>query len=157
MVVKNKLFQRFAGHPAMLRMMVRSAPAMDRLAHKLTRGRFTMSGSMMPILMLDTIGSRSGEPRTTPLQYARHGDGFLVVGSNFGQPKHPAWSTNLLKNPEATMMLGGVQTSVRATLLAGDERAEAWEVMTRQWPPMNDYAVHAAGRELRVFRLTARR
>lgn len=153
MVVKSKLFHRFAGNPKMLRMMMKSAPAMDRLAHRLTGGRFTMSGSVMPIMVLDTIGSKSGQPRTSPLQYVKHGNDFLVIGSNFGGPAHPAWSTNLMKTPDATAALGGKRFPVTARLLTGAERDEAWRVALEQWPPFQNYVAQAGAREFRIFLL----
>lgn len=81
------------------------------------------------------------------------GGSFLVVGSNFGQPRHPVWTGNLLKNPDAKVTYAGRTFDVTATLLEGAERAEAWPRLTQVWPVYDRY-VEMSGRDLRVFRLT---
>ena len=59
-----------------------------------------------PGLLLTTTGARSGQPRTQPLIYRRDGADFVVVGTNWGQQHHPAWTANLLAYPDATVRVG---------------------------------------------------
>src|SRR5262245_23378651 len=80
----------------------------------------------MPILLLTTTGRRSGEPRTSPLMYFPEGDACVVIASNAGEPKHPAWWLNLKKNSRATIQRGGEVTLVVAREAQGAERARLW-------------------------------
>ncbi|MCR3752399.1 nitroreductase family deazaflavin-dependent oxidoreductase [Lentzea californiensis] len=129
----------------------------DRLLYKLTGGKFTLvSLSKQTGLTLITVGAKSGERRENQVQYVADGDSMLVVGSNWGKPHHPAWTTNLLKNPDIQVNVRGDVRDVRGTLLEGAEREAAWTRMVAAWPAFQDYVERSGGRELRVFRLTAR-
>jgi deazaflavin-dependent oxidoreductase (nitroreductase family) len=83
------------------------------------------------------------------------GGTFVLVGSNFGRPDHPAWTANLLRNPEAEVSWKGRDIPVRAVLLAGEDREAAWAALLRFWPPYGAYAARVE-REIRLFRLTPR-
>ncbi|MGW6447607.1 nitroreductase family deazaflavin-dependent oxidoreductase [Lentzea sp. NPDC055074] len=129
----------------------------DRLLYKLTGGKFTLvSLSKQTGLTLITVGARSGERRENQVQYVADGDSMLVVGSNWGKPHHPAWTANLLKNPDIQVNVRGDVRDVRGTLLEGAEREAAWTRMVTAWPAFQDYVERSGGRELRIFRLTAR-
>ncbi|RAS71247.1 deazaflavin-dependent oxidoreductase (nitroreductase family) [Lentzea atacamensis] len=129
----------------------------DRLLYKLTGGKvMTVSFSRQSGLTLITVGARSGERRENQVQYVADGDSMLVVGSNWGKPNHPAWTANLLKNPDIQVNVRGDVRDVRATLLGGDEREAAWSKLVAAWPSFQDYVERSGGRELRVFRLTPR-
>src|SRR5262245_45981750 len=81
---------------------------LDRMLGQLTSGRFVALGIRdLPSLLLTTTGRVSGKARVTPLLYVADGGGFVVIGSNWGRPEHPAWSGNLLAQPLATVTLGG--------------------------------------------------
>ncbi|WP_393059822.1 nitroreductase/quinone reductase family protein [Streptomyces sp. LN549] len=151
-VSSTRLFARIAPHVV---------PAMDRTVHRLTRGRVLLSAQMLPGVVLTVPGARSGQLRTTPLacmpQPGEGGPGsWILVGSNFGRPGHPAWTANLLARPEAAVInWKGSDIPVRARLLAGEERARVWETALKFWPP---YAAYQAriDREIRLFRLERR-
>ncbi len=131
----------------------RAVVPVDRALTRATRGRFTLIGPrIVPQLLLTTTGRRSGEPRTSPLLYARDGAAYVVAGSNWGQPRHPAWSANLLADAVATVTVGGVAIRVVATLANGAERERLWALMVGVWPAYDDYAARS-GRDIRVFRL----
>ncbi|MFC4009160.1 nitroreductase family deazaflavin-dependent oxidoreductase [Nonomuraea purpurea] len=131
-------------------------PPLDRLINRMTGGRVLMGDQMIPHLLLTTTGSKSGQQRQSPLAcLPEDGGTFLVVGSNFGKEHHPAWSGNLLKTPEATVTFRGKAVPVTARLLAGAEREQAWQALTRFWPLYQGYT-DRSGRELRVFRLSPR-
>lgn len=132
-------------------------PPLDRTVHRLTGGRVSVSQAIVPNLVLTTTGRRSGEPRATPLACVpvhddHDGRGWYVVGSNFGKPNHPAWTSNLLADPQATVAYRRGTYPVRATLLDDEATAAVWPRLVAVWPAFDDY-VEASGRSLRVFRL----
>jgi deazaflavin-dependent oxidoreductase (nitroreductase family) len=129
---------------------------LDRFVGKLTRGRFvSLNLHDLHSFLLTTTGRKTGRPRTQPLLYGRDGDAFVVVGSNWGQAHHPAWSGNLLANPDGVIMLAGQEIPVRAELVEGPDRSRLWELMRSQWPAYAQYE-ERAGRHIRVFRLIPR-
>ena len=137
--------------------LVRALTPLDRRLLLRARGRFTVLGPIgAPILLLTTTGSTSGMPRATPLLFVRDGDDIGVVGSNFGQSRHPAWSRNLLADPRATVTIGGHDVPVTAELLDGDERDHIWRLFTRLAGVYDVYRERTT-RDLRVFRLRASR
>ena len=95
-----------------------------------------------PVLLLQTTGRRSGRTRTTPVQYLADGDTFVVVASNAGAVRPPAWYLNLRANPHAQIDVGGRSVDVRAQEAAGQERAELWQRLTAA----NRYLERAAGK-----------
>ncbi|MEE6261048.1 nitroreductase family deazaflavin-dependent oxidoreductase [Plantactinospora sonchi] len=127
----------------------------DRLVARLTRGRVIALG-MVPSLLLTTTGRRSGQPRSTPLLAVPDGDGYVVVGSNWGRSEHPAWTLNLLAHPAATVTVGGREIPVQGRLAEGAERDRLWRLLVAEWPAYQTYVNRAGGRELRVFRLEPR-
>ncbi|GAA3342393.1 nitroreductase family deazaflavin-dependent oxidoreductase [Amorphoplanes nipponensis] len=130
---------------------------LDRRLYRLTGGRWSVIGRHeLPSLLLTTTGRKSGLPRTQPLLYATDGDDYVVVGSNWGQAHHPAWSANLLAQPAARVTLGDREIDVRATLLTGAERDRMWQGLQRIWPGYDAYAARAEHREIRLFRLSPR-
>lgn len=131
-------------------------PPMDRTLHKVSGGRLMLGQLLVPSLVLTTTGAVSGLPRRTPLACLPDPDGgWYVVGSNFGREKHPAWTGNLLKNPDAEVGFQGRSVPVTAHLLGDAERAKIWPRLTAVWPVYDRYA-ERAHRELRVFQLTPR-
>jgi deazaflavin-dependent oxidoreductase (nitroreductase family) len=91
----------------------------------------------------------------SPLLYARDGDRLIVVGSNFGQHKHPAWTGNLIKSPDAVVIMAGQRIPVRAELLRGQAAEEAYRLMSEL---ADVYTVYRGrtDREIRIFALTRR-
>ncbi|MEU7425838.1 nitroreductase family deazaflavin-dependent oxidoreductase [Streptomyces sp. NPDC048362] len=131
-------------------------PALDRAVHRLTRGRHLLGTRLLPGVILTSTGARSGVPRRTPLACMPEegGASWLLVGSNFGRTGHPAWTHNLLARPDASISWQGRDIPVTARLLTGAERAAAWTVLLRFWPPYATYQARVA-REIRLFRITA--
>ncbi|HCU50441.1 MAG TPA: nitroreductase family deazaflavin-dependent oxidoreductase, partial [Micromonosporaceae bacterium] len=82
------------------------------------------------------------------------GDDIVLLGSNWGGPKHPAWSYNLLANPRAKVRVKGKTYSVTARLVTGAEREAMWQLALQVWPAYATYAKRAPHREIRVFHLT---
>ncbi|KAB2370344.1 nitroreductase/quinone reductase family protein [Actinomadura montaniterrae] len=149
------VFQRISGARWFAKVGPKIVPPVDRTLHRLTGGRAMLGQLLVPSLVLTSTGAVSGLRRQTPLACLPDGDGWLVVGSNFGREKHPAWTGNLIKNPDAEVSFRGATTPVTAHLLDDAERAEAWPRLTAVWPVYDRY-VERADRQLRVFRLTPR-
>lgn len=137
---------------------IRSLMPLDRRLLLRSNGRRTVLGPLgAPILLLETTGRKSGRPRLSPLLFARDGardtDGVIVVGSNFGQAHHPAWTGNLLADPAAMVVVGGRRIPVTATLLEGAEAEAAYQEMVAITPVYSSYRGRT-DRQIRVFRLT---
>ena len=130
-------------------------PPIDRLLSRVTGGRVVLSASLVPSLVLTTTGRKTGQPRRAPMAALPVDDGFLVVGSNFGKEHHPAWTANLIANPEATATFKGEDIPVVAHLLEPDEKAKVWPDLLKIWPAWTSYT-ERSGRDLRVFRLDRR-
>ena len=79
-----------------------------------------------PLLLLDHVGARSGQRRTTPLVYMPDGERFVVVASKGGYPRDPGWAHNLRAHPETTVQIGRDTRRVRAREATADERRELW-------------------------------
>ena len=149
---------RRAGRAEWFARLARPLVPLDRALGRLTRGRFVAFGLPgLPSLLITTTGRRSGEPRSNPLLYAPDGEAFVVLGSNWGQRHHPAWTANLLAHPDATVTVDGQRITVRARLVTGAERARLRELMLRIWPGYAGYERRSGGRDLRLFRLERRR
>jgi deazaflavin-dependent oxidoreductase (nitroreductase family) len=127
---------------------------LDRRLLVRSNGRFTLLGPVgAPVLLLETTGRKSGQTRVSPLLFARDGDSIVVVGSNFGQQHHPAWTGNLLAKPEAVAVVGGRRIPVSARRLEGDEAEAAYQKMVAIAETYSAYRGRTE-REIRVFRLT---
>ncbi|WP_327703401.1 nitroreductase family deazaflavin-dependent oxidoreductase [Streptomyces decoyicus] len=152
----ERLLQRVSATRTFARIAPHFIPALDRAVHRLTGGKVLLSARMLPGVILTATGARSGQPRRTPLAcLPAQGGGWLLIGSNFGRPGHPAWTGNLLKNPDAEVSWRGRDIPVRARLLTGEERAQAWRAALAFWPPYAAYQARVA-REIRLFRLERR-
>jgi deazaflavin-dependent oxidoreductase (nitroreductase family) len=150
----GRAVQRMAGSPVFAKVGPKVVPPTDKALHRLTGGRVLLSRALLPSLVLTTTGRRSGQPRRSPLMCVpEDGGSFLVLGSNFGRDAHPAWTGNLLATPEASVSYGGRDIAVRATLLEGDARQEAWDEALRVWPTFAAYQSRI-DRTIRVFRLS---
>ena len=132
---------------------IRLLVPLDRRLLKLTKGKYPLFGpTALPPLLLTTTGRKSGLPRATALNYLQDGDRLLILGSNFGQQQHPAWTSNLLAHPMATVAIGGDEVPVRAALLDGPDRDEALRRFLA-YPMYRSYLTRT-DRDLRLFALT---
>ncbi|MGW1890037.1 nitroreductase family deazaflavin-dependent oxidoreductase [Streptomyces sp. NPDC002004] len=152
-----RLVQKVSSTRAFAKVAPRFIPALDRAVHRLTRGKVLLSATMLPGVVLTVRGARSGLPRRTPLACMPEPatSTWILVGSNFGRPGHPAWTANLLAHPEAEISWRAQDIPVRARLLEGEEREEAWRAVLRFWPPYATYQARVE-RRIRLFRLTRR-
>jgi deazaflavin-dependent oxidoreductase (nitroreductase family) len=91
------------------------------------------------ILLLSTIGRRSGEQRTTPLIHRVDGEHWVVVASKGGAPANPAWFENLMAEPAVTVQVLDETFAARASIAEGAERERLWSLMTEVWPAYDEY------------------
>ncbi|MGY4710449.1 nitroreductase family deazaflavin-dependent oxidoreductase [Mycolicibacterium sp. CBM1] len=135
--------------------LIRLLVPLDRRVLRASGGKYTLFGpTSLPELLLTTTGRKSGQPRMAALSYLRDGDRLLVLGSNFGQQHHPAWTANLLADPEAVVAINGVEIPVTATVLIGVERERGLQRFLA-YPMYQSYRTRT-DRELRLFALTRR-
>ncbi len=90
-------------------------------------------------LLLMTKGRRTGEVRTAPLIYARHGEDLLVVASKGGADEPPAWYENLVADPEVEVQVMADVFRARARDATPEEKPEMWRTMVAEWPAYEDY------------------
>ncbi|BAX98673.1 hypothetical protein MSTE_03372 [Mycobacteroides stephanolepidis] len=132
---------------------IRKLTPLDRAVMERTGSRYTVLGPLgLSTLLLTTTGRKSGQPRVSPLLYLHDGDRITLVGSNFGQEKHPAWTTNLLADPRAKVTLAGQTFDVIATLAQGAERDDYYRRFEAMLEVYSAYKGRT-GREIRVFTL----
>lgn len=142
---------RRAGRTRWFAALGRSTSRLDRRLQVATHGRWSVLGRpRLPQVVLTTTGRRSGEQREVVLVAPRHGAGWVVIASNWGQAQHPAWALNLLADPRASVTERGTRTNVRARVAADDEARELVPRLRELWPGYEAYA-DRAGRELYVF------
>jgi deazaflavin-dependent oxidoreductase (nitroreductase family) len=102
-------------------------------------GRFGGKVKGAPVLLLDHVGRKSGQRRTTPVLYLTNGDDLVIVASRGGSDAMPAWWLNLKDNPTTTVQVGRERRSVVAREATAAERAELWPRLTDMF---SDYAVY---------------
>jgi F420H(2)-dependent quinone reductase len=113
---------------------------MHRRVYRLTGGKVGGQIGKLPVLLLTTIGRRSGRPRTQPLAYAQASDGYAVIASKGGAPQHPLWYLNLRANPLAEVTVGRETRRVRARDAQGEERERLWRALADLYPGYDRYA-----------------
>ena len=123
--------------------------------YRASRGRLFGRINRAPVLLLTTVGRRSGRPRTAPVVYLADGERLLVIGSNAGHEKAPAWSLNLEANPMAEVELGAERRDVLARVAEGEERAELWRKVNEMYSGFDDYSARTT-RDIRLFVLEPR-
>jgi deazaflavin-dependent oxidoreductase (nitroreductase family) len=111
----------------------------------------TMRG--MPIIVVTSVGAKSGKLRKTPLMRVEHNGEYAAVASLGGAPKHPVWYYNLKKNPHVELQDGPAKRDYLAREVSGDERAVWWERAVAAYPDYADYQ-EKTEREIPVFVLT---
>ena len=106
-----------------------------------------------PIIVLTSVGAKSGLLRKTPLMRVEHDGEYAVVGSLGGAPKNPVWVYNLRKNPRVELQDGEVKKEYTARELSGAERELWWERSVAAFPQYTEYT-KKTDRLIPVFLLT---
>jgi F420H(2)-dependent quinone reductase len=123
--------------------------------YRLSRGRVFGKIGTAPVLLLTSTGRRSGQQRTAPVVFLADGDRQIVIGSNAGNARTPAWSYNLQANPDAEVEIRGARKRVRARVAQGEERAELWRKVNAMYAGFDSYDAKTS-REIAVFVLEPR-
>lgn len=123
--------------------------------YRLSGGRLGGHIADAPVLLLTTTGRRSGQPRTAPVVYLADRENLVVIGSNAGHNRTPAWSLNLQANPEAEVEVGRERRKVRARVAADEERAELWRRHNEQYSGFDEYEART-DRDIALFVLEPR-
>src|SRR6267154_5253639 len=92
-----------------------------------------------PVILLTTIGAKSGKLRKTPLMRVEHDGEYAVVASLGGAPKNPVWYYNIAKNSRVELQDGSATHDYDAREIFGDEKAVWWERAVEAWPDYADY------------------
>ena len=106
-----------------------------------------------PVVLLNTIGAKSGKLRKTPLMRVEHNGEYAVVASLGGAPKNPVWYYNVKQNPRVELQDGDTTGDYDAREVFGDEKAAWWDRAVQAWPDYADYQKKTE-REIPVFVLT---
>jgi deazaflavin-dependent oxidoreductase (nitroreductase family) len=106
-----------------------------------------------PIILLTTVGAKTGKLRKTPLMRVEHQGEYAVVASLGGAPKHPVWYHNLKKNPRVELQDQTVTKEYDAREVFGQEKAEWWDRAVEAWPDYAEYQ-KKTDREIPVFVLS---
>ncbi len=99
---------------------------------QLTNGRLGSRMGRQSVLLLHTVGRKSGKAYTTPLSYYRDGPNYLVVASNWGKEEPPDWFRNLEQAPRTTIQVQDKTLGVEARQAEGEEYRRLWQAVTRQ-------------------------
>ena len=124
---------------AMMHMVMRWMGSIHRFLYRRSGGKIGYNFRGGHVLLLTTTGRKSGKPRTWPLMYFADGDALIVVGSNGGLDRDPAWCHNLRSNPQAEVEVAGTARRVRAEEAQGDEWERLWQIVITQAPFYDDY------------------
>ncbi|MFG2958119.1 nitroreductase family deazaflavin-dependent oxidoreductase [Streptomyces sp. NPDC048291] len=110
----------------------------------------TLMDTGMPVILLTTLGVKSGKIRKTPLMRVEHDGTYAVVASQGGAPKHPVWYFNVKSHPVVELQDGQVKQDMTAREVTGTEKAEWWERAVAAYPPYAEYQTKTT-REIPVF------
>ena len=126
---------------------------LDDAVTRMTHGRHTLPELLagLPVLDLTTTGRKSGQPRTSHLISIPIGADLALLGTNFGQPKTPAWVLNLEADPNASVRYRDVIVPVRARPASEDERARVMARSAGIYGGYKKYEQRITGREVRIF------
>lgn len=106
-----------------------------------------------PVILLTTLGAKTGKLRKTPLMRVEHNGEYAIVASLGGAPQHPVWYHNVKKNPRVELQDGTVTGDYDAREVFGDEKATWWERAVEVWPDYAEYQ-KKTDRQIPVFVLT---
>ncbi len=110
--------------------------------YRRSRGRVLTRWFGGPVMVLEVAGRRSGKVRRVPVLRVQQGDCYIVVPSNAGSHRTPAWWLNLREAGEAVVEYRGRRQRVRPRVTEGAERQQMWKRFTEVYPGLDDYATY---------------
>lgn len=150
----QRLVHRFLILAPVSAFLARILPSMDKLALRLSKGRWTFTGLVgLPIIELTTVGAKSGQRRTLPLVGLQEEERIVLIGSNFGRAHHPAWYHNLKAHPECEVQINGRRSCYVAREAQGEERERYWQLAVSYYAGYEKYKVRAGKRTIPVMLL----
>lgn len=154
--VLQRLIQRITAMHWASRFITRRLHRWDRWVYRVTRGRWTATEILagLPVIFITTLGSKSGNKRTTPLLAIQEGEDFILVATKFGADHHPDWYFNLKVNTRVEVLHSGKTSTYLARELEGDERDRYWTRAVEHYPGYRSYERLAVNRVIPVIRLT---
>lgn len=125
----------------------------DPRMFRLTRGKHTVSSliSGLPVVFLTTTGARSGKQRTSPVLGFPTTEGLVVIASNYGHARHPAWYHNLRAHPAGEITINGHTRRFQAIETDGNQRERIWHEGLTIYPGWSTYERRATNRRIAVF------
>ena len=148
----KKLLQHLVSSRPVTWLFVNVIPFIDRPLLRLSRGYLSVSVGQ-PVVLLATRGARTGQIRETPLIYFRDGDAIVLIASNGGSMRHPAWYHNLRVHPDVTATFAGTRERFRAEQVTGPERERLWQAAREHYLGFGKYQTRAGDRQIPVVRL----
>jgi deazaflavin-dependent oxidoreductase (nitroreductase family) len=135
------------------RLMIKVTSTLNKCLYRATGGVIGGRFGKANILLLTTTGRKSGRKRTTPLLYLKDGDDFVLIASNAGDDRNPAWWVNLKAAPHGRVQVGWAKTGVTARQASAEEKARLWPRITDVYPGYDEYTTRTT-REIPVVILT---
>lgn len=149
-LIRSDLVKNALASDLVVSVLKRTVPPTDKALLRLTRG--WLNTGLQSVVLLETLGARSGQPRTIATLCMPLGRDLVLVGSNWGQERDPAWIHNLRANPECKATYRGYVGAMTARELKGAERAAIWKPLVRFNPQYARYQ-DATDRRLPVMLL----
>jgi deazaflavin-dependent oxidoreductase (nitroreductase family) len=131
-------------------------PTTDRVdeqvaLYEATEGREGGTLEGRPVVILSTIGAKTGNIRKNPVMRIKDDDTYVAVASNGGASSNPSWYRNLTAHPEVSLQDGATVYRLRAREVHGEEKARRWRVAERDWPRYEEFRAKAGDREIPVM------
>lgn len=153
----QRALRRIAPFAPVTWLLARGLRHVDGPVLRLTRGGHTFASLVtgLPLVVLTTSGARSGRRRSLAVLAFPTAEGLVLIASNFGQQRHPAWYHNLRAHPECEIDADGSVRRYRAAEADGEQRERLWREGLRLYPGWAAYARRAGDRRIPVMVLTA--
>jgi deazaflavin-dependent oxidoreductase (nitroreductase family) len=146
----HRMVARIASSALGITVIRKVGPRVDPILIRLTGGRLS-SVTPFPALLLSHTGARTGVKRTTPIVYFTDAGRVIVIASNFGARKNPAWYHNIKANPKVTLFGRGFRGSFLAEEVVGPERDRLFNFASGAASPYGHYQQLAAARPIAVI------
>jgi F420H(2)-dependent quinone reductase len=123
----------------MFKVMLKAMVSVGVFLYRLTGGGIGGRVQSLPVLLLTTTGRTSGKTRTVPVGFLRDGSAYVIIASNAGLPRHPAWFLNRESEPSATIQVKKRQMQVKAETANPEKRRELWARLMEVAPGYGRY------------------